>query len=41
MVCAPERIDRQKAIDLARETGKNVGVVSSGDAGVYGMAGLL
>ena len=31
----------QKAIDLAHETGKNVGVVSSGDAGVYGMAGLI
>ncbi|HEM3683047.1 TPA: precorrin-3B C(17)-methyltransferase [Streptococcus suis] len=31
----------QKAIDLALETGKNVGVVSSGDAGVYGMAGLI
>ena len=31
----------QKAIDLAHETGKNVGVVSSGDAGVYGMAGLV
>ena len=37
-----QEIDRcQKAIDLARETGKNVGVVSSGDAGVYGMAGLI
>lgn len=35
-------IDRcQKAIDIALETGKNVGVVSSGDAGVYGMAGLI
>lgn len=37
-----KEIDRcQKAIDLAIETGKNVGVVSSGDAGVYGMAGLI
>lgn len=37
-----QEIDRcQKAIDLALETGKNVGVVSSGDAGVYGMAGLI
>lgn len=37
-----QEIDRcQKAIDLAIETGKNVGVVSSGDAGVYGMAGLI
>jgi precorrin-3B C17-methyltransferase len=30
----------QKAIDLAM-TGKTVGVISSGDAGVYGMAGLI
>lgn len=37
-----QEVDRcQKAIDLARETGKTVGVVSSGDAGVYGMAGLI
>lgn len=37
-----QEIDRcQKAIDLALETGKTVGVVSSGDAGVYGMAGLI
>lgn len=37
-----QEIDRcQKAIDLAHETGKNIGVVSSGDAGVYGMAGLI
>lgn len=30
----------QKAIDIASE-GKNVAVISSGDAGVYGMAGLI
>lgn len=37
-----QEIDRcKKAIELAEETGKNVGVVSSGDAGVYGMAGLI
>ncbi len=30
----------QKAIDLSRE-GKNVAVVSSGDPGIYGMAGLI
>ncbi|CQR25630.1 precorrin-3B C(17)-methyltransferase [Streptococcus varani] len=37
-----QEIDRcQKAIDVAIETGKNVGVISSGDAGVYGMAGLI
>lgn len=37
-----KEVDRcQKAIDLALETGKTVAVVSSGDAGVYGMAGLI
>lgn len=37
-----QEIERcQKAIDIARETGKDVAVVSSGDAGVYGMAGLI
>lgn len=37
-----QEIDRcQKAIDIARETKKDVAVVSSGDAGVYGMAGLI
>jgi len=30
----------QKAVDIARE-GKTVAVISSGDAGVYGMAGLV
>lgn len=36
-----QEIDRcQKALDLAK-TGKEVAVVSSGDAGVYGMAGLI
>ncbi|MDH6363381.1 precorrin-3B C17-methyltransferase [Enterococcus sp. PF1-24] len=36
-----QEIDRcQKAIDIAL-TGKEVAVVSSGDAGVYGMAGLI
>ena len=36
-----KEIDRaQKAIDLARE-GKRVAVVSGGDPGVYGMAGLI
>lgn len=30
----------QEAIDIAR-TGKHVAVISSGDAGVYGMAGLV
>ncbi|WP_226570934.1 precorrin-3B C(17)-methyltransferase [Mangrovibacter yixingensis] len=30
----------QAAIDLAKE-GKNVALVSSGDAGIYGMAGLI
>lgn len=36
-----QEIDRcQKAIDIAM-TGKNVAVISSGDAGVYGMAGLI
>lgn len=34
-------IDRcQEAVDIAL-TGKNVAVVSSGDAGIYGMAGLV
>lgn len=37
-----QEIDRcRKAIEIARETGQTVGVVSSGDAGVYGMAGLI
>lgn len=36
-----KEIDRCKAaIDIAKE-GKNVAVISSGDAGVYGMAGLV
>lgn len=36
-----QEIDRcQKALDIAA-TGKEVAVVSSGDAGVYGMAGLI
>lgn len=36
-----KEVDRcQQAIDVAK-TGKNVAVVSSGDAGVYGMAGLV
>lgn len=36
-----QEIDRcQKALDLVK-TGKEVAVVSSGDAGVYGMAGLI
>lgn len=30
----------QQAIDIAR-TGKNVAVISSGDPGIYGMAGLI
>ena len=30
----------QEAIDIAR-TGKHVAVISSGDSGVYGMAGLI
>lgn len=30
----------QEAIDIAR-TGKHVAVISSGDAGIYGMAGLI
>lgn len=37
-----EEIDRgRKAYQLAREQGKRVAVVSSGDSGVYGMAGLV
>ncbi len=36
-----QEIDRcKKAIEVAKE-GKNVAVISSGDAGVYGMAGLV
>ncbi len=36
-----QEIDRcQKALDLAK-SGKEVAVISSGDAGVYGMAGLI
>ncbi|MBX8937378.1 precorrin-3B C(17)-methyltransferase [Enterococcus gilvus] len=36
-----QEIDRcKKAIEIARE-GKDVAVISSGDAGVYGMAGLI
>lgn len=36
-----QEIDRvKKAVEIAK-TGKNVGVISSGDAGVYGMAGLV
>lgn len=36
-----KEVDRcQKAIDLVRE-GKKVALISSGDAGVYGMAGLV
>ena len=36
-----QEIDRcKKAIELARE-GRDVAVISSGDAGVYGMAGLI
>lgn len=36
-----KEVDRcQLAIDLVRE-GKNVALISSGDAGVYGMAGLV
>ena len=36
-----QEIDRCKeAIEIAK-TGKNVAVISSGDAGVYGMAGLI
>lgn len=36
-----QEIDRcQKAVDLAR-TGKKVAVISSGDPGIYGMAGLV
>lgn len=36
-----QEIDRvKKAVEIAK-TGKTVGVISSGDAGVYGMAGLV
>jgi precorrin-3B C17-methyltransferase len=36
-----QEIDRcKKAIEIAK-TGKDVAVISSGDAGVYGMAGLI
>ncbi|MBN3526443.1 precorrin-3B C(17)-methyltransferase [Paenibacillus apiarius] len=36
-----KEIDRcQEAVDIAK-TGKTVAVVSSGDAGIYGMAGLI
>lgn len=36
-----QEIDRcKKAVEIAKE-GKNVAVVSSGDAGIYGMAGLI
>lgn len=36
-----QEIDRcQKALDIAA-TGKEVAVISSGDAGIYGMAGLI
>lgn len=36
-----QEIDRvKKAVEIAK-TGKNVAVISSGDAGVYGMAGLV
>jgi len=32
----------QKAVELANETkGKKIGVISSGDSGLYGMAGLI
>lgn len=34
-------IDRCRLAVAAAENGKNVAVISSGDAGVYGMAGLL
>ena len=36
-----KEVDRcQDAIDIAK-TGKKVAVISSGDAGIYGMAGLI
>ncbi|MDU6249052.1 MAG: precorrin-3B C(17)-methyltransferase, partial [Paeniclostridium sordellii] len=36
-----QEIDRCKqAVEIAKE-GKNVAVISSGDAGIYGMAGLI
>ena len=31
----------QEALKLARESGKNIAMISSGDSGVYGMAGLM
>ncbi|AEA00669.1 MULTISPECIES: precorrin-3B C(17)-methyltransferase [Aerococcus] len=35
-------IDRcQKAIELAKDTGKDIAVVCSGDSGIYAMAGLI
>ena len=37
-----QEVDRcTMALKLAQEHGKNVAVISSGDAGVYGMAGLM
>lgn len=37
-----KEVDRcQEAIDIAVKTGKKVAVISSGDAGIYGMAGLI
>ena len=36
-----QEIDRcKRAVEIAKE-GKNVAVISSGDAGIYGMAGLI